>query len=538
MLDAKKLLPALAALLALICLPALAEYWTAPGDLYFHAVRDCMGTDHPEVVGADDDALYPCPVCVQDETDYPGLEVFSLAGLTVVRMPDDWMAAQTEIEGIFAMTGEESFFGPEAEEEIARYLHGRAYAAFKDAVRRGKTAEATARYMANYDHSYDECDTVHLGGAWYGVYGNMAWPPAYDHDWTFRFFLGPMSQTGFALTEHICDEWDDYFVDGFTDPPLTALDDAPTWSQAGENYALDLYETHGFRLAVLRLTGRDALLLPRVLLTAPGWPEPIEVSAAKDGEDALYGFLLSEGQAAAMKAGGATPSWQSFETFDLNYGGTPYAVTRTEQENDDYLVLNEAGDVVLRSSGRIDRVGNVFLSREAEPREAYEAIGFVGEDGYYQQRFQRALVYDADSETTLLRGDYLFHDFDMKIGGVEYETWLDVEVAIEGANSPVAVLKNDDGSSRLSYFTSAPNPATRFTVSGSAAVYTGSLTDDFPVVPEGCFVALFRSWSALTDDPPWPCVVVAWSLDGSEPPIPEALGLVDESGKPLVDRAN
>ena len=148
------------------------------------------------------------------------------------------------------------------------------------------------------------------------------------------------------------------------------------------------------------------------------------------------------------------------------------------------------------------------------------------------------MVYDADSGTTLLRGDYLFHDFDMKIGGVEYETWLDVEVAIEGANSPVAVLKNDDGSSRLSYFTSAPNPATRFTVSGSAAVYTGSLTDDFPVVPEGCFVALFRSWSALTDDPPWPCVVVAWSLDGSEPPIPEALGLVDESGKPLVDRAN
>lgn len=515
-------------LLALTMCAEAEPVFTGDGDIYYHAIPDCMGREYDEA--SDDNGLYPCPVCVQDERDYPGLEVFQIAGLTIIRMPDDWMAAQTDTSGIFAMTEEEEYTGEEAEARVAEYLHGDAYADFKRGIREGGTSESIARIMSNYTLNCDRCQTVHLGGAWYDVYGNMEYPSPYDHDLNFRFFFGPMFQTGAVLKEHISDEYDDYFTEGFQDPPLTVPEAVPTWSTNIEGGELNLYTTHGFHLMVFRLTGKDALLMPRLTLDGPGWPEKVEVLAADVDGDALYGAVLSQGQAEALRQGRARLSWKRFEDFQRDWEDVPYSVVETEQEYGDWLVVDRDGRSLLRSDGRIDRDGDVFLTDDDMPRSAYETIGFVREDGWYDPKFQSCTLYNAAQGTTLLRGEYLFHRADSRAHGFDYNTWLDVSVYAEGASEPLATLESDDGSVPLSYWTDSPNPVTRFTVSRDAAVYLGSFDDPLPDIPDGCFA--FRLTSGFSDRAhDLRSVVIVWSLDGKETPTAEIAGCIGEQWK-------
>lgn len=500
-------------LLALTMCAKAEPVFAGNGDIYYHAIPDCMGREYVEA--SDDNGLYPCPVCVQDERDYPGLEVFQIAGLTIIRMSDDWMAAQTDTSGIFAMTEEEEYTGEEAEAHVAQYLHGDAYTEFKRAVREGGTSESIARIMSNYTINCDRCQTVHLGGAWYDVYGNMEYPSPYDHDLNFRFFFGPMFQTGAVLKEHISDEYDDYFTEGFQDPPLTVPEAVPSWSASIDGGTLELYSTYGFHLMVFRLTGKDALLMPRLTLDGPGWPEKVEVLAADVGGDALYGAVLSQGQAEALRQGRARLSWKRFEEWDL--GDAAYNVVQTEREYGDWLVVDREGQRLLHSDGWINRDGDVFLTNDAMPRSAYEAIGFVDEDGWYDPEFRSCTLYDATQRTTLLRGEYLFHSAHSMFHGFDYNTWLDVSVYAEGASEPLATLESDDGSVRLSDWTGSPNPVTRFTVSRDAAVYLGSFDDPLPDIPDGCFA--FRLTSGFSDRAhDLRSVVIVWSLDGKETP--------------------
>lgn len=507
--------------LLLLALSACGEALYAGDDIYYHAVPDCMGHTYAEV--ADTESLYPCPVCVQDPADYPGLEVFNLAGLTVIRMSDAWMAAQTDTSGIFAMTEEEAYTGAEAEARVAEYLHGDAYADFRRTVREGGTARAVARYMSNYTRNCDWCQTVHLGGAWYSVYGNMEYPSAYDDDLDFRFFFGPMSQTGDTLKEHISEEYDDYFTEGFRDPPPIVPEDAPVWAMDHEGGRLALYATHGFYLMTFRLTGQDALLMPKLTLDGPGWFAPEDIYAVDADGDALYGAALSQGQASALMRGEARLSWKRFGDFQPEWEGTPYGIIRTEQQYGDWLVLDREGRERLRADHTIERNDRLLYATSGMPLSAYEAIHFVDEEGRYQPRFQACALYDPAQDATLLRGDYLFHFADAKHRGFDYNTWMDVAVYTEGEPEPLVTLVNDDGSVSLSDFTGAPNPATRFTVSGDAAVYLGSYDDPLPAVPEDCFAFRMTSGSSQAHDAR--CVVVAWSLDGGMPPTSEALGL-------------
>ena len=519
--------------LVLLCLllpcAVRAEFFTKRGDIYYHAVRNCMGIKHGKTI-SEDSGRYPCPVCVQDDYGYPGLEVFRVDGLTVVRMSDSWMAAQTDTQDIFAGTPTETFRGKKAERTVAKYLHGEDYAAFRRAVRKGETVSAVAREIENFDRDTDLCGEFHVGAAWYAVYGRMTYPPLRDRDWTFRFFFGDMKQSGSRLKLCIDMEWDDYFVNGFEDPVPVDIEDAPSWSGTVNGCEAKLFEAHNFHLLSLRLSGADALAVPKLKLQCEGWPEPVSVTGALAGDGALYGVILSEGQAAQIKDG--RPLSVSYRTFGEltrdSFGGTPYAVLEDQRESRDFLVADRKGTVILPRSNWIKRNGNVFLSVDPEPREAYEAIGAMSEDGVYTSVFSRCSLWNADTGSELLRGRYVFGSPSFSRGCLSHYTWISFEIFREGKESPALTLR--EGKEFSVSLTGVPNPAQRFVVSGSAAIYAGSMSEilkpwfdsGHPDVPENCLVGVFNDGFTEIGTP---AAVVIWSLDGSEPLTPDALGM-------------
>ncbi|MBR6008072.1 MAG: hypothetical protein IK056_03185 [Clostridia bacterium] len=511
-------------LMALLLLTAWAgaeTVYAGEGEIYYHAIPDCMGRAYTET--ADSSGLYPCPVCVQDENEYEGLEVFTIAGLTVIRMPDAWMAAQTDTEEIFAYTEEIEYTGEEAEARVAEYLHGDAYVEFKNTVRNGGTAENTARYMDNYTRNCDRCQTVHMGGTWYDVYGNMWYPSPYDNDLDFRFFLGPMSQTGETLKEYIRDEYDDFFTDGFKYPELTVLTDAPIWSADIEGATANIYFTHGFYLFTLRITGKDALLMPKLTLEGPNWPASVEVLAADADGDALYGAVLSQGQAETLMRGEADVHWTRFSLLRFGTGDEPFSVFETEQEFREYFVVDSEGNEVLRSDGYIRQDGSVFLAAESMPRSAYEAIGFVHEDGYYSGDFCTLTLYNAAQDEVLLRADYhLYYCFaESFYHGFDCNTRMDV-ILYAGEEAEKLAVLGGNYVGRDTY-TGMPYPDTSIVIYDYAVAYFGYYADGLPTVPDDCFAFRISSGWAY-NNPELSCVIVVWNLEGGEPPTAEELG--------------
>ncbi|MCR4622076.1 MAG: hypothetical protein K5663_08350 [Clostridiales bacterium] len=499
---------------------AVAEtVYARANDIYYHAIPDCMGREYAET----DDAsgLYPCPICVQDKNEYPGLEVFRIAGLTIIRMPDDWMAVQADTMGIFAYTEEIEYTGEEAESHVAEYLHGDAYTEFKRIVREGGTAKDTARFMSNLVYGFDRCHTVHIGGAWYDVYGNLEYPVSYDCDLTFRFFLGPMSMTDGTLKEHISDEYDDFFAKDFRNPPLTVLNDTPIWSAEIDGGKVEIYKTHGFYLLTLRLTGQDALLMPKVTVNGLGWPEPVEMLAADVNRDALYGAVLSQGQAETLMRGDGSLHWTRFSQFSFDSNDDPYSLFKTEKEYGDYIVVDSEGKEILHSD-EITQYDSVFLADDYMPRSAFEAVGLVDEDGWYDEYdFCSCVLYDAAHDEVLLKGDYLYY-FDVYkthfYRGLDYEVSFDTAVYVEGEQEPIIRVFLREG---------ARNPVTSFTVSRNAVIYMGYYADGLPIVPDDCFAFRFYGRNQNEKDDLC-CIVIVWNVEEGELPSVEELGF-DES---------
>ena len=146
-------------------------------DIYYHAAPNCalangaMGPIGLESA-ARDKGLSPCPVCVADGTDYPGVEAVVRAGTVVVRVPDEWLALADEAIGFTAgerftpyWSADET--GPAARRALAELLHGEAYVNFLKSAEDGARQADFARPEVRLSDVESLLMNVrHIGAAW------------------------------------------------------------------------------------------------------------------------------------------------------------------------------------------------------------------------------------------------------------------------------------------------------------------------------------------------------------------------------------
>ena len=89
------------------------------GELYWHALPECGGVPRPAMNG--DERRWPCPVCAPDACDYPGLEIYGLGGLTVIRMSDEFIATREDVGGVFGFSGTTEYQGAEPRRGLRRF---------------------------------------------------------------------------------------------------------------------------------------------------------------------------------------------------------------------------------------------------------------------------------------------------------------------------------------------------------------------------------------------------------------------------------
>ena len=546
----RKTLLLTALILVLGVFVACAEHYTSIDTIYYHAMPNCRGGAYEMALDDADTCKYPCPVCVRDEARYDGIELFDIGGLTVMRMPDEWMTTQTDITEIFALTKEEKFTGTQALEEMAEYLHGDAYMEFASALTNGGNAE-TMVYSEGCYCLYDKSSVSYIGAAQYRVFDHIDAAPGTrgdeDEKFDYRFFCGPARVSDGVFAVHISDEWDDYFTDDFVYPSLTVIKDDPVWSGFLENRANDgkdggadlkIYKSQGFYLLTARISGLDALSRPLITMSFSGMADDLHAKSVKDGDDALCGVVVSEGQAALIMEGKyVSLSYTGYDMLELNYMDSPYAIL-TIESNYDHMVIDDKGEVVLPETNTISRVGNVFCLRDWESEKNLEAAGLSRIDSY---SYEMCSVCDLDSDTELLRGNYLVNLPNTYRGFYEYSSFRYMDFFQRNTEVPILRLQagRDDGQTA------------RFTISGNAKVYISNGDDGTEAherlstysdtrinlqIPDNCFLAVFEQG-------PWPSsnyrhALVIWSLDGSEPLTPEELGIVGSDGKPLFTRVD
>ncbi|MBQ6716112.1 MAG: hypothetical protein IJN21_06295, partial [Clostridia bacterium] len=230
-------------------------------------------------------------------------------------------------------------------------------------------------------------------------------------------------------------------------------------------------------------------------------------------------------------------SYTGYDMLELNYMDSPYAIL-TIESNYGYMVIDDKGEVVLPEMNTISRVGNVFYLWDWESEENIEAAGLSRINSY---TYGMCSVCDLDSDTELLRGNYLLHSPNTHRGFYEYSSFRYMDFFQGNAEVPTLRLQvgRDDGQTA------------RFTISENAKVYIsngdeGTETHERLLsysdtrinlqIPDDCFLAVFEQGS-------WPSsnfrhALVIWSLDGSETPTPEELGIVGSDGKPLFTRVD
>lgn len=166
----KRLILLSVALLALLC-RARAEgtIWVDDDTSdRWHATPRCAlaSPNALENRGGATGEYHACPACVQDAADYPGVECWSRGGTLVVRVPDRWIgdelaagAAAGEVPDALV------HLGGSDDEDLARLVHGQAYADLVDAMEPGATLSAGA-VLPEYAGDGLLMSCRHLGAAW------------------------------------------------------------------------------------------------------------------------------------------------------------------------------------------------------------------------------------------------------------------------------------------------------------------------------------------------------------------------------------
>ena len=519
------------------------------GELYWHALPECGGVPRPAMSG--DERRWPCPVCAPDACDYPGLEIYGLGGLTVIRMSDEFIATREDVGGVFGFSGTTEYQGAEAEALLSRLLHGADYADFRANWTGNGAASATIRCASSLMTPSGDFDRScigaprHLGAAWVEVFPPMT---RADDALNPRFFEGTLTATGDGLSCVTPEEWNLY-LDGAS---VEALEAEPACHYEGQirsvrggDWTLEVYRARGLNLAVLRLSGGDAMFKPDISLDASGWPERVTMTDPYwDGETALYGCALTDGEAEALIAGGPFVDYANMAQIGPDFGNTEYGMGITDGWN--YYVEDRDGNVLLSPVyGHMERTGSVFLAMEWLP----DSLGD-----------SRSIVYDAAGDRVLMAADnmiltlnpfeggFFMHEYNKTTltlasgdapSGVEWtelrehgvvsaqdpDVWRQAETWAEAGTPPSVRLAGRKGYKNTTAITLWGDPDVY------VAPYAKKLRTFFdydggqPQVPEGTLLGC-----VCVDDQN--CAFIVWSLDGGEKPSAEELGLTC-AGRPL-----
>lgn len=182
-------------MLLLLCLALFGGAWAEEADVdepvwmsanlmddyYFHATEKCPLATGEEAWQARTSAervkKSPCPVCWEDETDYSELdgvegdplECFERGGTLVIRISDYAIRARMNGASMPAQVPTDLLYeNDRQDDDIARLVHGAAYADWANAAVSGASAQLTA-YIPDLDAENTDALLMsrrHIGAAW------------------------------------------------------------------------------------------------------------------------------------------------------------------------------------------------------------------------------------------------------------------------------------------------------------------------------------------------------------------------------------
>lgn len=128
------------------------------------AAKDALETSVDAWEGS---GYYPCPACVPDESQYPGVEAWERGGTVLVRVPDAWIEARLAEESSPETAPEALLYeGGARDQDLARLLHGQAYLDLLEHAAVGGTQLAEALVPECAEEGLLVMSRRHLGAAW------------------------------------------------------------------------------------------------------------------------------------------------------------------------------------------------------------------------------------------------------------------------------------------------------------------------------------------------------------------------------------
>ena len=245
----------------------------------------------------------PCPVCVQDDADYGEPCAVERGGTAVLRVSDAWIRTREPFH-VFGTARDEVFEGAAAPKELARILHGEAYEAFLNAIMQNGVADAEVLCPDLYeDDGLLAMHVRHIGGAWYLTFrpdeaGRKRMKAEGRIEVGVCLNGGPIRWADGALTEV---SWGNHWEETLK-LKLGGTDGKPVFSGDFEGLSVTLFHEMEANILVIRESPGDAEWLGANVtlddrLAAEG------LTGYMDGGDAVYVCVLTDAEAANLKAG-------------------------------------------------------------------------------------------------------------------------------------------------------------------------------------------------------------------------------------------
>ncbi len=331
----------LLSILMLICAAQAETYFgTQKDDLYYHINMRCGGANGMIPItteDADADGKYPCPICIQDDTEWESDASAVARGNTiVVRISDSWIERH-ELYGDFHY----SFFGFQQKEEspetLSEYLHGDAFNRVLREIQSGETnAVLRAPTVLRTDENRQSVLVMnrrHIGNAWYitfrpeaqiGDHWDMRWRiNAFEIDvqsqghFTFDLVQQspvasyPLATPQFSESAAFSAEYDGCQIDVFAD--------------AGQDVRANV--------AVITVPNADKDNLTNCALRI-GDQVSIPINGYMDSESAIFCCTLTDAEVAHLENGAKAQV------------KTPSAFERAAYFNDEYRAVRDETDLV------------------------------------------------------------------------------------------------------------------------------------------------------------------------------------------------
>lgn len=322
------------AIILVFCAAQAEEaFGTWKDDLYYHANLNCGGADGMLPIteeAAKAAGKYPCPVCVQDNTEWAeGIAAVARGNTIIVRMADDWLET-FELTDVFAFVSVDAWPVSEAPARLTEYLHGDRYNRFLKEIR---TGDASAIAYVPVVFKLDEngqpvlvMNRRHIGNAWYIVFRPEV--PIGDH-WNVSWRANCMEIE--AKNEELTVEFAKQTVEGEYPIATPQFTDSAAFSRQYDGCRIDVFAEAGADVranaAVITLFDADADLLEDCALRIGGRVR-IPINGYMNGADGIFCCTLTQAEYAYL-AGGAKASVEVPSPLDnAGFDGSKYAAVR------------------------------------------------------------------------------------------------------------------------------------------------------------------------------------------------------------------